>query len=400
MLRPTAAALCLAVFTAAQPAPADQVELSTGGRLDAEVVPDAASNRSQLAIQSPYGRIVLDRDRVARSVSESPAEAEYRRRAPSVSDTVEAQFALANWCRDNGVADGLRRHLQRVLELDPDHAEARMLLGYQQVDGRWMTRDDVLAARGLVRWGGEYRTPQEVALLERIERQESEALAWRKQLADWRSGLESADRDTARAAEDAFDQLEDPMAMPELLKLLADEPVPAVRRRLVRAIGRIATPEGLAALASIVITARDPELRAEAVDQLAADGRPGLALPFVAALRADDPVVINNAGWALARLGSTATIEPLIDALVTVHRRQVGNVSGGDDYSMTFSPTQGSFGFGGGGPKIEQRTSRNTQVLETLVHLTGVNFLYDQDKWRAWLASRQVAERVNLRRDP
>lgn len=393
------AAVCAAVLAAGLSAQADQVELSTGRPIDAGLASEGADSRSHLAIQSGYGPIVLDRDRVSRAVSESPAEVEYRRRAPSVSDTVEAQFALANWCRDNGVGDGMRRHLRRVLELDPDHAEARMLLGYQQIDGQWMTRDDVLAARGLVRWKGEYRTPQEVALLEHAERAEAEAIAWRKRLADWRADLDSPDRDAARTAEEAFESLDDPAATPELLKLLAEEPSPVTRRLFIRTLGRIGGMEGLATIARHAIGDPDPEVRAEAVDRLIADGRPGIAIPFVAALKADNPRIINSAAWALGRLESVSSIEPLIDALVTSHKRQVGNDSGGDTYSMTFGPTSGSFGFGGGGPKIEQRESRNPQVLETLVHLTGVNFQYDKEQWRAWLASRQVAQKIDLRRD-
>jgi hypothetical protein len=277
MFRLPLTAACLATIAAAQSAPADQVELSNGSRLDAQVANEPAESRSHVALESEYGKLVLDRDRVPRVVTETPAEADYRRRSPSVSDTVEAQFALANWCRDNGVADGMRRHLGRVLELDPEHAEARMLLGYQQVDGRWMTRDDVLAARGLVRWKGEYRTPQEVALLEMEAKAEAAALAWRTQLAEWRKNLDGADRDAARSAEESLIALSDPAAVPELFKLLADEQAPAVRRLYMKSLGSLATPDSLGALAQHAICDNDPEVRAIAVEQLIATGRAGVA---------------------------------------------------------------------------------------------------------------------------
>ncbi|QDV80730.1 HEAT repeat domain-containing protein [Botrimarina mediterranea] len=402
MVRLSLTAACVAAIAAAQPAPADQVELATGSRLDARVASEPAESRSHVALESEYGRLVLDRDRVARAVNETPAEAEYRRRSPSVSDTAEAQFALANWCRDNGVAEGMRRHLARVLELDPEHAEARMLLGYQQIDGQWMTRDDVLAARGLVRWKGGYRTPQEVALLEQAEQAEAAALAWRNQLAQWRESLDGADRDAARRAEESLLTLADPAATAELLKLLADEKTPQVRRLLMKSLGSLGTPDALATLANHGIADVDPDVRAEAVDQLIASGRPGLAIPFVKALRADNPFYINNAAWALGRLQAASAIDPLIDALVTTHKRQVGNDSGGDSYSVGFNPATGgggTFGFGGGGPKIVAKNSRNPQVLDTLVHLTGENFQYSKEKWRAWLADQQVAQDIDLRRD-
>jgi hypothetical protein len=395
-------AACIAALAAAQPAPADQVELSTGSRLDAHVTSGSAASRAQVTLTTEYGQLTLDRDRVSRAVAETPAEVEYRRRSPSVSDTVEAQFALANWCRDNGVAEGMRSHLRRVLELDPEHAEARMLLGYQEIDGQWMTRDDVLSARGLVRWKGEYRTPQEVALLEQAAKTEAEAIAWRTQLAAWRKSLDSHDRDAARNAEASLESLTDPAATAELFKLLADEKTPRIRRLYMKSLGSLGSPDSLGALAQHGIADNDPEVRAEAVQQLIASNRPGIAIPFIKALRADNPFYINNAAWALGRMQATSAIDPLIDALVTTHKRQVGNDSGGDSYSVGFNPATGggSFGFGGGGPKIESKDSRNTQVLDTLVHFTGENFQYNKEKWRAWLASKQVAQNIDLRRDP
>lgn len=377
---------------------ADQVVLDSGVKIDGGLAITKDTPRSQLVIESAYGQIVLPRDRVGRVVNESPGEAEYRRRAPSVSDTVEAQLALAMWCRDNGVSDGMRRHLRRVLELAPDHAEARTLLGFQQVDGQWLTRDDVLAARGLVRWQGEYRTRQEVALLEHQAKQEAQALEWRKQLARWRDDLTGRNPEAARTAEAAFESLREPSAASELLALLADERNLIVRRLLVRTVGQIGTPECLAALVSIALGEPDGELRAEALDYLVADSRPGLTVPFVNALRADDSRVINHAGYALSRLGSAATLEPLIDALVTTHRRKVGNDSGGQGYSL--NAASGTTSFGGGGPQIVERQQRNARVLGALVSLTGENYLYDEDAWRRWLASQQTQVAFDLRRDP
>ena len=376
---------------------ADSLELRDGGALHGVSLADPQPDRGQLALESSHGRIVLDRKLVERVRKETPAESEYRRRAPTVSDTVKAQFALAAWCRDNGVSEGMRRHLMRVLELAPDHAEARALLGYQQVDGQWMTRDEVLASRGLVRWGGGYRTKQEAALLERAEKIEAEQIAWRKRLAGWRSDLDRRDPETVRTASDALDNLVDPTAVPELLKLFADETNPAVRRKLIDIIARFGTPATLGALADVALVDPDPELRAMAREHLAADNRPGLTAPFVGALRSKENAIINNAGDALAALGSPASIDPLIDALVTTHRWIVGNDSGGERYSM--NTRNGTTSFGGGGPQEISKEIPNPRVLAALVYLTGENFLYDKSQWRAWLASQQVEQVLDIRRD-
>ncbi len=387
----------IACLLAALEGRADTVVLENGGTLHGQVIKDAKLGRSRLAIDSEYGRVLIDRRQIDRIDSESPAESEYRRRSPTVSDTVEAQFALAAWCRDNGVRDGMQRHLRRVLELAPDHAEARALLGYQQVDGGWKTRDQVLAARGLVRYENEWCTPQEVAILKRQAAAEAVRIAWRKRLAGWRADLNHSNPDVARAAEESLESIDDPAAIGGLLRLAGDEPNPAIRRKLIDTIGRLGTPPGLSAMAQVVLTDADQEARVIALDHLVRDGSPGLASPFVGALRSKDNRVINNAAEALAILGSRPTIEPLIDALVTTHQWRVGNDSGGDQYSVNSG--SGTFGFGGGGAKDVKKDLPNPKVLSALVALTNVNYQYNKAAWREWLASQQVEAAVDLRRD-
>lgn len=376
----------------------DEVLLESGGRLSGRLVESPPGASEQVLLETAYGRIALDRDRVHRLREQSPAEVEYARRSPSVSDTPEAQFALATWCRDNGHGEGMRRHLRRVLELQPDHVEARTLLGYQQVDGEWMTRDDVLASRGLNRWQGDFRTQQEIELLERHERFDENQIGWRRRLAGWRKDLADRDPEVAHQAAESFDRLADPAATPELLKLLAKEESPLLRRRLVATLGRLGNRQALAALANLALSDPDSEARAIAVEQLADDGRAGVAVPFVSALRSPNNITVNLAANALSVLGSQAVLDPLIEALVTTHRWKTGNDSGGDSYSV--SPNAGTTGFGGGGPKIVEKQLQNPRVLAALVQLTGVNFLYDQPRWKAWLAAQQQEQVPALRRDP
>lgn len=375
----------------------DEVVLDSGARLRGRLVEDSPADRARVVLETDHGRLAIDRDRVYRLRTRTPAETDYDRRAPSVSDTPEAQYALATWCRDNGQDDAMRRHLNRVLELQPDHEAARTLLGYTQVDGEWMTRTDVLASRGLRRWQGEFLTAQEVELLKRTQEVEAKQIDWRRRLAKLRADLGHRDPDTAREAGAALEGLTDPEATPELLALLADEASPLVRRRLVDLVGRLGAPQGLVALAGLALNDPDIEVRAIALERLAEDGRPGLAALFVSALGSPNNVTVNYAADALAMLGSAAAIDPMIDALVTTHRWKTGNDSGGDTYSV--SPNAGTFGFGGGGPKIVEKQLQNPRVLAALVHLTGVNFLYDQDRWRAWLAGQQQEQAPPLRRD-
>jgi hypothetical protein len=379
----------------------DVVELASGGKIEGTVVTDSGRPRNELAVDTPWGRLVVPRSAASKIKTRTPAEAEYDRRAPTVPDTVESQLALAQWCRDNGLVDQLRTHLGRVIALDPEHADARRQLGYQQVSGRWMSRDEVLASRGLIRHDGAYRTAQEVEVLERQRVAEERAREWRGRLGALRRDLDDRRPAVARAAAEELASLSDPAAAGPLADLLLDEHNPVAKQLLARAAAAFSSPATLGAVARVAIEDDDPETRAAAIEALhaAADrGLQGLAAPFVGSLRSSNNETVNRAADALAVIGGDVAVGALVDALVTTHKFRVGNEGGGDTYSMNTATGQHSFG--GGGPKIIRQDLQNPRVLQALVALTGENFNYDEPSWRSWLASRQIEERFDLRRDP
>jgi hypothetical protein len=53
---------------------------------------------------------------------------------PSAADV----FALAMWAQDQGLVRYVNGLLQRTIELEPNHAEARKLLDYVRYEGRWI----------------------------------------------------------------------------------------------------------------------------------------------------------------------------------------------------------------------------------------------------------------------
>jgi hypothetical protein len=59
-------------------------------------------------------------------------------------------FALAQWAQERGLTRYVNGLLTQTIELEPDHAEARALLGYVQFEGNWMfksQKDSILAFR-------------------------------------------------------------------------------------------------------------------------------------------------------------------------------------------------------------------------------------------------------------
>jgi hypothetical protein len=116
-------------------------------------------------------------------------------------------------------------------------------------------------------------------------------------------------------------------------------------------------------------------------------------------LRNRDNEIVNRAAAALGQIGDRDAIGPLIDALVTRHKFQVGE-GGPDQHAYNFSPDSGGFSFGGSGPKIVMQSIRNPEALSALVMLSGgVSFDYDQAQWRQWLAAQARVNAVDVRRD-
>lgn len=389
----------LVVFAAAAGACAwgDVVELRSGARLTG-TTPETKS-RSTITVElEGGGRVTLDRDHVVRVVPESATEAEYRRRAPTAPDTVDAQWALARWCQERGMREAFRRHLERVVELDPTHAEARQLLGYQHHEGRWLTRAELMAARGMVRHGGEYRTRQEVALLERSEQAKERNADWKNTLARWRRDLDDRDPREAAAAAANYQALKDPAAGPALASQLLEERDPTAKSLLIRTAAQIHHGSTVRGLTALALDDNNEEIRFACLEELVRAGTPGLSEPFVRALRSKDNERINRAAAAIQELGDTGAVDSLVNALVTTHKFKVGeDTGGGQRFDITSGG--GGFRFGGGGTKIIKRNLKNQRVLSALVKLTGVNYGYDEARWRAWLEDRDKTAAIDLRRD-
>lgn len=394
MRAPVVLSCCLLLTASA--GKADELQLDSGGRVRGELLRDD-DRREIVAVDLPGGgRVLVRRNDVARTVAEPPELREYQRRAVTAPDTAETHYQIALWCRERKLRAEFDAHLARTLELDPDHAEARKLLGYSLQNGRWMTRDERMAARGMIRYGSDYRTAQEIELLKRKERAGLAAAQWRKQLARWRRDLDSSDADEVRAAMQSFRQLTNPQAANALVALLKDEQNVDVQELLIEAAAQVEHPATVQTLATLSLKDPRHDIRLLCLDHLLRAQRPGLADIYVRSLSSKDNTIINRAGEALRAVAADETISPLIDALVTQHQIKLGADRPRDTYSMD---SRGGFSFGGGSGKVSKVTLKNPAVLSALVEITGQNFQFNKQAWRRWLDTRVQQQQVDLRRD-
>ena len=254
---------------------------------------------------------------------------------------------------------------------------------------------ELMTARGLVRYRGMWRTVQEIELIERSDRVNLAQREWTIRLERLRKRLD--DPRQAEAAVEEIREIADPFAVPALAAALGKERMPRVRADYVEALSHIRGAEAMTALVSVAVDHADPETRILAAERLVDIGPEIAAQAIAGALGGADNARINRAAEALGRLGSASAVGPLIGALETEHMLVAGGGAPEGSTTATFTPSGGGLSMGGG-PKRQKTRVQNQRVLEALVKITGENFDWNTAAWRAWQANRQLPPDFDPRR--
>ena len=258
-----------------------------------------------------------------------------------------------------------------------------------------LSPQELMTARGFVRYRGMWRTVQEIELIERSDRVNLAQKEWTIRLERLRKRLD--DPRQAEAAVEEIREIADPFAVPALAAALGKERMPRVRADYVEALSHIRGPEAMTTLVSVAVDHADPETRILAAERLVDIGPEMAAQAIAGALGGADNARINRAAEALGRLGSASAVGPLIGALETDHMLVVGGGAAEGSTTATFTPSGGGLSMGGG-PKRQKTRVQNQRVLEALVKITGENFDWNTAAWRAWQANRQLPPDFDPRR--
>jgi len=357
-------------------------------------------------------RLALDASQVRQAILEKQAVGEYERIVAKFPDTIDGQWKLAEWCREKGLRKQREGHLRRIIMLDPNHAGARRGLGYSQVRGEWVTREQIQTRRGYELHDGRWRLGQEIDLLEAEKKLDHAEKEWLTQLVRWREVLKT---ERSGDAVKRISEIRDPHAVRGLAQLLGEEQHRRVKMLYVDALARIGNRAAIQAL--FLATLRDPdeEIFHACLDKIVKCEPPHMAEQYVKILKDKNNVRLNRAAHALGRLDDESVISPLIDVLITTHYTIIPKQS--DAYTTTFmkpaasgtsgpagslSPLGGSSFSAGDQTKVIPRTVRNQEVLQALINLSGgVNFGFDVRAWKSWLANEnhRAAPQADTRRD-
>ncbi|TWT50715.1 hypothetical protein Pla22_34580 [Rubripirellula amarantea] len=412
MKRYLAAVLTLSL--AATPAIADSLELLGGGHLTGKVV---RKGKSVFVAVDDEIQIAVEDARVLRSVNSDELK-EYKSLAASVGDDPEAHYKLAIWCATPGNVPGFKQfytrfHMQRAIELDPNHEAARGYLKYKKDGNKWVRTVDLMRDRGMVRQKGRWEMPEAVALNEVSETTEVSVKTWIRDLSRLLKVIQKGDSTSNRKYAEAVAEMraiDDPLAAPAISRELMDRrPLPrqavnpsvrALRRELLTLLIKLDSPVSVQTMVEMGMQETDPDLRERALDALTERGTSSAIATYMATLT--DPrssnELINRAARALQWFPREELAMDYINALVTTHTEVP---PAGPELQLGFG-NDGGGGMTTGRKKVVIKTTKTNPAVLALVKkvIDEVDYGYDEKKWQAYIAAKKNAYSGDLRRDP
>jgi hypothetical protein len=155
---------CLAASTAR----ADRVFLKGGAVIDGKV----SEADGKIVVQVESGSLSFRADEIERVERGPTQEERFEEQLAKIPPRdVAALLKLADYCRDHDQPAREREVLRKVIEADPNHAEARARLGYVHTDAGWITRDEQRRNEGLVQYQGQWVTRAQKLELEKLDAQ-------------------------------------------------------------------------------------------------------------------------------------------------------------------------------------------------------------------------------------
>lgn len=398
---------------------ADVVRLRDGGEIRGVIRSPGAGTRKAphsppTTVETLAGTEIVVSDSEIHFVTKRPRIVEeYENAARRVANTVQARWQLAEWCRQHGLAEPRKEQLQHILELDPEHKQARYGLGHRRVGNRWLSPEEEnaeLLQAGYVRHKGKVISLLELERQTASESRRDQQNQWRPKIRLWHGWLTGRDTGKQGNALAKFRGLRDPDSIPAVADLLLADANALVRRVGLETVSQMEGDAVTATLTRVALRDADQTLRSLAFESLNETQRRTAVGIFERALKDDANVVVLRAAVLLGRLGARSSIPALIEALTTSHQVRVpvqqGIMAGFRRDGVPSTPTglpleiegalrTGQLPYGvsvqqAGGPQPSvkwvtvRRSQQNLEVLDALRKLTDQDFSYDKRAWRLW----------------
>jgi len=371
----------------------DTIALTNGGQWEGTILSESAD---EVVIQTFAGPVTVPRTDIT-GITRGPTRRQLyeKRRASVAQDDVQGQLALAQWCRGQGLRDESDYHYELVLALDQDNAEAHEALGHTLVDGRWLTRTEVMQARGLVRYRGRWLEPGEAERRRKAEVKGQLELEWRRRIRRLIRNLQRGRKEYHAQAVTEFLAIEDPVAAPVINELLTHRD-PTVRRLAVTVVEAHGFRGGDQGLVALAVTSGDGSVRRLARSALRKGGGERAFKLLIEALSDGKEQRRRRAALALGELGDRRAVPALIENIrqTIVVSGGGGAALGGQSYvrdfdvavapgAVAYDPQVGTIGFRRR-PRVRVKTIVNDEAVTALGLITGLQYGDDQAAWRKW----------------
>jgi hypothetical protein len=148
-------------------AAADTIHLRNGNKLEGEA---RVLANGDVEVHSAMGVWTVAAARVLQVVeSESAEERVARALSRRPEPDVDELFDLAVELRAEGAATLSQRLLERLVTLDPEHAEARRLLGQRKLGDEWVSEEEYRLAKGEIFYRGQWTDAESAAKMLELE---------------------------------------------------------------------------------------------------------------------------------------------------------------------------------------------------------------------------------------
>jgi hypothetical protein len=111
-----------------------------------QLAPDHAPARWHTGHVQWHGRWVKIDD-FRETTAEQRLREHYERMRSQADDSAAGHLALANWCAEHNLPMQERAHLNRVIQIVPDHVHARQRLNHVRIGGTWVEVQDLWLGR-------------------------------------------------------------------------------------------------------------------------------------------------------------------------------------------------------------------------------------------------------------
>lgn len=346
---------------------------------------------------APGIRVALDANKADITKDERAEEAEYLTRLEKLTETPESHWEMYQWCKQNSLTAYAYQHAWRVVELDPDHAQARGALDFLRDGKGWILRDDMMLRSGRIKDGSQWRIPEEMEKIKAEQARTEQVTKWKRDIKAWKTDVFSGGPRAAKSKV-KLDAIQDPVAVGPLIDQLQDKDNPVEFRLLVVGLlSRLGTYDAIQALITASVQDGSAKVREAAIDIVKQKAPEEAASQYARLLVHENNVQVQRAGSGLAALQDKRYTWHLIQALVTEHKREVSGA--GSTYG---TDSAGGFAIGGSNkPKIVMEPINNSSVLTALTEMyPDVNYRFDENRWKLWYLENFHPEGTDLRRDP